>query len=726
MNGITVSSLRLFVFLILTLVFSIPESAQSQPKTRADYEARRLELQQQLPNFERGSDAFIDAKVELVRITWLHYPDECIEHGQEVLPLLRQQQRYSQLVYMLGYLPRVYIARSNYDEAMRLIDIGVDAGKQVDEPKRLATVLYNRGTVYAETGRFLLATEVFKETLAIYKALQIPRSIGNNLNNLGWAAHLAGDLAGSLAYYLEALPIVEEHATQADFANTLSNAAEIYTELEDYEQAQRLLDRANAIIENSGDPQRIIEILLKRGDNLQAMNRWDESLQNYNRAQSMAESEGFKKLIGYALLGKSQLFNRQNQYQVALDMLLAGESLAEAIAAESLQMHIANQMANTYMGLKQYEKAELNLLLAVQLAEKNGDTSNASEMKKKLSELASLNEDYRRANHYLLEYQQGYQEKVQKEKDGKIEQLQEMLRLNERERTIADLQQKNTASQLQAAQARVNAQRWAGGLIVAVLVLGAIAYRNYQRRRMLGMKTALMTEMVERKNQLLADVSHELRTPLSALKLQVEGLEYELEDDRDSAFQALHRKIGEINRLIADIYQLSQADISALELQRESIDLIPWFRHWSNETGILLRQNQLRLNLIEECSQFVLDCDIDRIAQVFNNLAANVIRYADKPGQVQLTLRGNKHELLCRFEDSGPGLSEQERHRIFERLYRVERSRSREFGGSGLGLSICKSLVEAHGGSIRADDSDLGGLCIEVRLPCGKTENPKS
>jgi two-component system sensor histidine kinase BaeS len=101
------------------------------------------------------------------------------------------------------------------------------------------------------------------------------------------------------------------------------------------------------------------------------------------------------------------------------------------------------------------------------------------------------------------------------------------------------------------------------------------------------------------------------------------------------------------------------------------------------------------------------------------NLLENSLRYTDGPGQVQVELYDTGDSVELHWQDSSPGVTAEQREKIFERLYRVDKSRSREYGGSGLGLSICRNIIELHQGSIRAEQSTLGGLCIVIQLPKG-------
>jgi len=217
---------------------------------------------------------------------------------------------------------------------------------------------------------------------------------------------------------------------------------------------------------------------------------------------------------------------------------------------------------------------------------------------------------------------------------------------------------------------------------------------------------------------MLADVSHELSTPLTVLKLQVESLKDDLEDDVQVTYEALDNKLDDIQYLIDDIHQLAQSDIGALKLNLQPFSLHETLLFWEHELTQFVNKNKLTFDInIAMPKQLIVNFDRDRLKQIFTNLLTNSIKYTDKPGRVKLSAAATNSTLLLTIEDSAPGVSNADLITIFERLYRVESSRSRATGGSGLGLSICKSLIEEHQGKIYAQHSSLGGLKIVIELP---------
>jgi two-component system sensor histidine kinase BaeS len=119
----------------------------------------------------------------------------------------------------------------------------------------------------------------------------------------------------------------------------------------------------------------------------------------------------------------------------------------------------------------------------------------------------------------------------------------------------------------------------------------------------------------------------------------------------------------------------------------------------------------------------VISGDADRLTQVFSNLLENTLRYTDSPGCLTVRRRCTLDRVLLQFADTKPAVPTESLDRLFDRLYRVDPSRSRAHGGSGLGLSICKTIVEAHDGTISAQHAAAGGLQIEIDLPLQVSAN---
>jgi two-component system, OmpR family, sensor histidine kinase BaeS len=220
------------------------------------------------------------------------------------------------------------------------------------------------------------------------------------------------------------------------------------------------------------------------------------------------------------------------------------------------------------------------------------------------------------------------------------------------------------------------------------------------------------------RRQWVADISHELRTPISVLRSEIEALLDGIRNITPDAIRSLHADTLRLNRLVEDLYQLSLSDIGALTYRKENIDLfellrasLESYRAEFGRKGIRLTQN------LPQPGEVIVLADGERMNQLFANLFENSLRYTDAGGDFIINVARHDGFVTIDLQDSAPGVSEQDVKRLFERLYRVDRSRSRTSGGAGLGLAICKNIVEAHEGSISAHQSPLGGLLVKISLP---------
>jgi two-component system sensor histidine kinase BaeS len=216
----------------------------------------------------------------------------------------------------------------------------------------------------------------------------------------------------------------------------------------------------------------------------------------------------------------------------------------------------------------------------------------------------------------------------------------------------------------------------------------------------------------------VADISHELRTPLSVLRGEIEAMQDGVRVVTPEAISALHGEVMKLSRLVHDLYELSLSDIGALTYRMTDINLgevlkqaLELARPEFADKNIALKED------LPVGQGFPMFADPERLHQLFSNLLENSLKYTDSGGRVRVRIERQGAIATVHFQDTAPGVPETETGKLFDRLYRVEGSRNRDTGGAGLGLSICRNIVEAHKGTIEALPSPLGGLWVKVKLP---------
>jgi two-component system, OmpR family, sensor histidine kinase BaeS len=219
--------------------------------------------------------------------------------------------------------------------------------------------------------------------------------------------------------------------------------------------------------------------------------------------------------------------------------------------------------------------------------------------------------------------------------------------------------------------------------------------------------------------QWLTDTSHELRTPLSVLICQIDALSDGIQKPDKKSLAAIGNEARHMMKLVNDLNDISLIESGAFTLKKKLLKPLPILsedvyvfqkRFKDNNTSIVFEFD-------EGAADIQILGDYDRLKQLFSNILENAIHYTAKPGRLTVKQTCSSDHIKFIFEDSGPGVPDEALPNLFNRLYRVDPSRSRKTGGSGLGLAICKSIVEMHNGKIHAQNIQGGGLMIEISLP---------
>jgi histidine kinase len=224
------------------------------------------------------------------------------------------------------------------------------------------------------------------------------------------------------------------------------------------------------------------------------------------------------------------------------------------------------------------------------------------------------------------------------------------------------------------------------------------------------------------RRRLIGDVSHELRTPLTAIKGSMEGLMDGVLPANDETYQQIHTEADRLNRLVDDLQELSRVEAHANQLDLHPVDISSIVQ---TVTKRLLPQAETkRISLDFELGpdlQPVL-ADEDRAIQVLTNLTGNALQYTPEGGRITIAAKKLNDEIQISVGDTGVGIPPEHLSQIFDRFYRVDKSRSRQAGGgSGIGLTIARALVEAQGGRIWVESvGDGKGSTFNFTLPIAK------
>ncbi|MCM1266647.1 MAG: ATP-binding protein [Bacteroidales bacterium] len=243
-------------------------------------------------------------------------------------------------------------------------------------------------------------------------------------------------------------------------------------------------------------------------------------------------------------------------------------------------------------------------------------------------------------------------------------------------------------------------------------------YRNYEDMR-LRLKESLDEKFEhEAKNrELISNISHDLKTPITAVKGYVEGIMDGVADTpekMDKYIKTIYNKANDMDRLINELTMYSGIDNNRIPYNFRRINVADYFGDCVEEVGLDLESKNIQLNyedLVEPSVQII--ADPEQLKRVINNIIGNSVKYLDKSkGVIDIRILDEVDSIRVEIEDNGKGIAARDLPNIFERFYRTDASRNSAQGGSGIGLSIVKKIIEDHGGYIWATSKEGEGTCM--------------
>lgn len=245
--------------------------------------------------------------------------------------------------------------------------------------------------------------------------------------------------------------------------------------------------------------------------------------------------------------------------------------------------------------------------------------------------------------------------------------------------------------------------------------VGDLSYAFELMRDELKEKQIREEALKKSQQELISCISHDLKTPISTIKAYSEGIRDNIAKSEERKLEYIHIIINKTNLLIDMINELleySNAQLKQLNIKREEIYFLDFFNPLMKEIEIFVRQNRMEFIYEPKLPELLVTIDRKRITEVIYNLVENSIKYCGKNGNICITAEREDKFVLIKVKDNGIGISADDIPYVFDKFFRAEKSRSTSIPGSGLGLSICKYIVNEHGGEIYCKSSAKNGCEI--------------
>ncbi|WP_462151757.1 tetratricopeptide repeat protein [Pseudoalteromonas xiamenensis] len=540
--------------------------------------------------------------------------------------------------------------QAKYQDAMVLLKQAQVLYSRFKADALLADSHNGMGVIFNYIGDFDAALQEFEASLSIQKQLKNQQGVSNVLYNIGEIYRDTGKFSLAFLYFKQSLAIDRTFGNPIHISNSLGKLAQVSLELNEIRSARRYVDEALLLVKAAKSKSDIswqlsilASIYRKSGDYVQAHATASEALM-------LAVESGAKRTEHLVLMTLSDIEIESSLFPQALthlNSLLTGKVLGKEERSKLLK-----KRAYVYKNLGQLENAIKDL------------------------------EDYN------VEIQALYKEMTEKQLErykynSEFARQSIALELSEKEQGLKNVMLEN-----------VKLERTLLALFFSVMLAFGLIFlwRMQQKQRLVELKAKLVADSLGEKKRLFADVSHELRTPLTASKLIVEALMHNIEPDVPSAYERLDSKLEQLDSLIKDIYLSAQFDAGVAKFEITMVNLTALVEEIVIDFKPLFAAKKIELEHAMPEEHIMVECDPKRAKQVFGNILKNSLAYTEPNGKAFVQLVKRDWGWLLSFEDSYPGVTDEQLSLVFERMYRCDASRGRDEGGLVLGYPSVSKL----------------------------------
>lgn len=672
--------MKRFTLLLAAWAFSLSAAPlTSEVISEAKKLTKEGKLDVALKTLEREKQLIFQPQVNLQRAKIAREQAQYNQAIELLLPLLTLPEQSLEFRYEVNKELGVNYRRNmNTDKAEYYYLAAKQVALSLNDNDLKAQSMINLGVLYEAQGAFDKAMEQQTKAQKALESSDNNELKAANYYNLFGLSNVLRQGTQARFFLEQALVYDKKTGHKRNIASTALTLAQLSAKEDDYQNAIPQLNEAISLLEQLNANESLSSAHGTLFSIYAKQNKFSESLWHAKKENAYAEKTESTVRKFWSYIHLAQAYIQQQQPDTALEYLALSKPLAVQFKSAFFTHQFNLYSSKAYAQKANYEDAYSYLLNA---------TADFKTVAKNIEERDAVT--------------------IKKRLDNLLKSLK-----------LAQEEKKHALTTIELENETLQKRIWLLASLLISVLSAAVIYIYYIKQKNSHYKAQVYQHNLAQKEQMLADISHELRTPLSVLKLHIEALEHNLIDDKFLAYGKINDKIAQLNNLISDVYQLSQLQNQAMYLDYQEVNLQQLSQKFMSDIKLLTEQYQLRfISDIDLAANTRLVTDQSKLEQVILNLAKNSCLYTDAPGHVRLKVRADDTHAFIQLDDTSPGVSDDDLPKLFDRLYRVDKSRSRALGGSGLGLSICQSLITNLKGRIVLKHGKSGGLCVQITLP---------
>jgi signal transduction histidine kinase/CheY-like chemotaxis protein/class 3 adenylate cyclase/uncharacterized protein HemY len=616
--------------------------------------------------------------------------DSARTFGKKMLEFSKEKQNLEWETTSTRLIGNTYAVQGKLEDALAWFNTCLELSKKLDSKKDIATTVSNIGTIHYEMGNYSQSLSFLLDALKISEELEDKRGLARVTNNLGNVFIRQQDNEKALEYYTYSLKLKQELNNPRSLPAAYNNIALVYSNQKKYDLALENLMKSVSTSEKVDDKIGLTRAYNNLGALYDEKGDFDKALDYLNRGLKIKLEIQDVEGLATSYLYRGKTYLHKKQYSLAKRDCEEGLERAKEMGALLLQEEACECLSQAWEGL--------------------GNTNKSLEFYKRFTSLKDS-----------LFNKNKTEEITRNELQYQFEKQQ-----------LADsisFHKKQTAQQV-SFERDLNKQRnkfyifLFGGL--GLLVFGIIYWRSRQKTKELEKERDVVQKLKQvdqLKDQFLANTSHELRTPLVGIigltESLKDGIAGKLPKTALENLDMIANSGKRLSHLVNDILDFSKLKNKDLVLSQRPVDIYALSTIVLQLSQPMIKDKKLKLiNSIPKEAP-LLHADENRLQQIMHNLIGNAIKFTHK-GYVTLLSERKKDMLSISISDTGIGIPKDKLETIFNSFEQADGSTQREFGGTGLGLSVTKQLVELHGGTINVTSEEGKGSIFTFTMPISK------
>lgn len=632
-------------------------------------------------------------------------------------------------VNILNQLNRLTLT---YHDSLSLsyVQEAIELSKKIEYNKGLGIGYYYLGEFLFSNGAYDSAITTQLISLSIHRKNNDDEKMADNFSALGSIHNYQSNYATALDYYLKTLKIREENEDSVGVANCYNNIAIVHNYLGNYNKAIDYFNQSMKIRQVLGDERGAANLLNNIGIVYRAIGKHEKAREYYQMSLDTKLKLDDKTGISNAYNNIGITYFYQKNYTKALSYYLKSKNIREALQNKLTLSTSYLNIGEVYTKLNDVDKAQHYLEMALTLADETGSKDDKMLTYQILAELNQNQGKFEEALKNMYSYSALKDSIYNDTNNTRVAELQAKYEIDKKEKEIKLLQKENEIISIKENNNSVIRNIFIIVTIIISILIFAIM-RSYwhelsnskllkSQKEEIELSNTTLKELNHEKDQLMRIVAHDLRSPLNQVEGLVKLISFDIDrltNEQKESINRIKHAVNHSKELLTKILSARSLDSAELKLKLEKVDLKGLISEVVKGYEIAANNKNIKVNVDTSVdSDFSTIADINYAEQIVDNLLSNAIKFSPLEEKVDISLKKNNKKILLEIKDYGPGISEDDKPKLFGKYQKLSAQPTAGETSTGLGLSIVKKYVDVMNGKVWYENNNGKGSKFIVEL----------